>query len=281
MRGVARTWAIMFYATSVISVEVMRWSQNNYHISCHWTSVRAQQSFQMASKQHCSSQSFIRYKVHLCYCLTWAKEEQKKKKNRNVQLLTMRHGPHICVQCSAIFIARKQMIYTYIYIYLHICPCDFFQIAYEQWSTIEIKFRCHLLIVYCWQCCIQTSLQRKRCMRASSVGLIYQTLSSLVAQIESLRLTKKIARCHCLIAQRFISVSVQSPLWKNSPRLICSCKRVNGCMERKGLWSATNMGRMCAGDTVYVFTAIPPPSHSPRQHAEVHWVAAMWLVSSC
>lgn len=24
MRGVARTWAIMFYATSVISVEVMR-----------------------------------------------------------------------------------------------------------------------------------------------------------------------------------------------------------------------------------------------------------------
>lgn len=41
-------------------------------------------------------------------------------------------------------------------------------------------------------------------------------------------------------------------------------------MEHKGLWSATNMGRMCADDTVYVFTAIPPPSHSPRQHAEVH-----------
>lgn len=41
----------------------------------------------------------------------------------------------------------------------------------------EIKFQCELLIGSYWRICIQSSLQGKRCMKASSVGLIHRMLS--------------------------------------------------------------------------------------------------------
>lgn len=131
-RGVARTWAIMFYAASVISVEVLHWSQNNYHIPCHWTSARAQQSFQMASKQHCSSQSFIRYKVQLCYCLTRAKTEKKKQKRAAAN--NEARPTYLCtMQCNS-YCKKTVDIYIHLHIFTYI-PVWLFQIAYEKWNS--------------------------------------------------------------------------------------------------------------------------------------------------
>lgn len=188
-------------------------------------------------------------------------------------------------------------IHTYIYIYLHTCVTFFRWLLKNEAQgnsfgglaaivflcIIEIRFRCHLLIGSCWQGCIQTSLQMRRCMQASSVSLIYQTLPSLEAQIESFASWQKklfddavlshSSRWLMAVSTRKKFPSPDQQDFETDRRLFDNCKMVNSCVARKGQGACEqDMESTCLQ---------PFLLHSPRQHAWMHWAAALWLVNSC